>query len=102
MMGGYTLVDRKAVPVSIEECMTNPLTAEQRRVGDTRIGGVRVSTVFLVLDHGFGSDVPILFESMAFNLPGELHLETRCTTWEEAELMHEAMCKKVRELPETP
>lgn len=37
-----------------------------RRVAEDIIKGVRISTVFLGLDHGFGSDEPILFETMIF------------------------------------
>lgn len=37
-----------------------------RRVAQTFIGGVHISTVFLGLDHSFGSGPPILFETMIF------------------------------------
>lgn len=38
---------------------------EHRRVASTRIGGVHVSTVFLVIDHAFRDDgPPVLFETM--------------------------------------
>ena len=58
---------------------------ESRRVAETVIDGVRVSTVFLGLDHGFGG-APMWFETMIF---GGSDYEERCTTWAEAEKMHE-------------
>ena len=59
------------------------------------LGFVEVSTVFLGLDHSFGGGVPLLFETMVFGgkMDGELD---RCSTWEAAEKMHEAMIHKVR------
>lgn len=38
----------------------------QRHVADDRINGVRVSTVFLGLDHSFSNGPPILYETMIF------------------------------------
>lgn len=67
----------------------------ERHVADTTIDDVRISTVFLGIDHGFSLDDPKLFETMIFG--GERDQEqTRCSTWEQAEAMHEAMCSDVR------
>lgn len=55
-----------------------------RRVAHDTVDDVRVSTVFLGLDHGFGlSEKPILFETMVF---GGKHndLQWRYATWQEA------------------
>lgn len=50
-------------------------------------GDVRISTVFLGLDHSFGmGDTPILFETMIFGLKDE-YCE-RYSTWDEAEAGH--------------
>jgi hypothetical protein len=60
-----------------------------RHVKQEMIGDIRVSTVFLGLDHSFGDDgPPILFETMIF---GGTHNEyqDRCATWDEAVAMHE-------------
>ena len=68
-----------------------------RRVALTRIGNYRVSTVFLALDHSFGETLPQLFETMIFK--GEDYLELwaeRCSTWDEAEKMHERGCEYVQ------
>jgi hypothetical protein len=66
---------------------------DNRRVAWTEHGGVRVSTVFLGLDHGWNG-TPLLFETMVFG--GELNEETdRYSTLEEAQAGHEAMCRRV-------
>ena len=60
-----------------------------RHVGDNAIGEVRVSTVFLGLDHSFsfGRNKPILFETMIFG--GRYNdFQKRYATWEEAEVGH--------------
>jgi hypothetical protein len=51
--------------------------------------GVRVSTVFLGLDHSFGDGPPLLFETMIFEGPHDQY-QDRCSTWEQAETMHAA------------
>lgn len=58
-----------------------------RAVAKTAIGDVLVSTVFLGLDHNFGGGAPLLFETMIF---GGVHdqYQDRCSTWEQAEVMH--------------
>jgi hypothetical protein len=68
---------------------------EARRVAVTEIGGSRISTVFLALDHSFGVGEPLLFQTDVFGGPldGEM---VRCSTWEQAEAMHEEMCNRVR------
>ena len=51
------------------------------------IGDQRISTVFLGLDHSFGSGPPLLFETMIFGGPHADH-QTRASTWDEAEKQH--------------
>ena len=66
-----------------------------RTVAQTVIDDVKVSTMFLGLDHSFSSTgAPILFETMIF---GGKHDEyqTRSSTWEEAERDHAAAVAKV-------
>jgi hypothetical protein len=58
---------------------------------------IRVSTVFLGLDHNFiGSGPPILYETMVFGgvLDGEMD---RYATREEAMIGHQEMCRRVCE-----
>ena len=44
---------------------------------------IRVSTVFLGLDHGFGAEEPVLFETMIFGGEYDEYCERYCT-WDEA------------------
>lgn len=72
-----------------------------RMVKRETIGDSEVSTVFLGLDHAFGGEVPVLWETMVFG--GKLDQEQeRCGgKRSEALLMHEAMAKMVRESQST-
>ena len=49
---------------------------------------ITVSTVFLVIDHSFGSGGPILFETMIFGLP-DSESQWRWKTWDEARFGHD-------------
>lgn len=69
---------------------------KNRRVASDMIGDVKVSTIFLALDHSFGSGPPLLFETMVFGGPLDQE-QTRCATWEEAEAMHAAMVARVKD-----
>lgn len=64
-----------------------------RQVRDSFQGDVRVSTVFLGLDHGWG-DTPALFETMVF-INGDGGDMERYATWEEAEAGHDRWVAKV-------
>ncbi len=78
----YRLVGHEPEPCTLMEWRP------PRHVGDTEIGIVRVSTVFIGV-------APVLFETMIFG--GEHHgYQDRCETWVEAEAMHERACVLVR------
>lgn len=57
-------------------------------------GDVRVSTVFLGLDHRFGDGPPLLFETMAFVGHDDVGME-RYSTWQEAEEGHARWVAKI-------
>jgi hypothetical protein len=57
--------------------------------------GVFVSTVFLGLDHGWDSDVPIVFETMIFGGERDQECE-RYATWEEAKAGHARIVAEVQ------
>lgn len=69
---------------------------EDRRVALTHVGGIRISTVFLGLDHGFGEEgPPILFETMTFGWP----MNDECwryATWDEAVAGHRRAVRLAR------
>lgn len=65
-----------------------------RKVALYKAGKVRVSTVFLGLNRGFGGK-PLWFETMVFG--GKLDQEQdRYETWDEAVAGHKAMVKRVK------
>ena len=67
-----------------------------RTVARTKIGVVKISTVFLGLDHQFSGGKPLLFETLVFG--GELDGEMdRYSTWDEALNGHEKMVERVKD-----
>jgi hypothetical protein len=61
--------------------------SDARRVAETHVGDVRVSTVFLGLDHRFTNGEPLIFETMIFGGEHDGYCE-RCSTWKGAEYEH--------------
>lgn len=71
---------------------------DRKRVAYDEFGGVRVSTVFLPIDHSFRSEgPPVVFETMIFGDDKNLDYQTRCSTWGEAVKMHERAVRLVTE-----
>lgn len=76
------------------ETWAKALERMDRRVAETFVGKVRVSTVFIGLDHQFGNGPPLLFETMVFG--GEFDdWQERCSTWEQALAQHERTVKMI-------
>ena len=61
---------------------------ETNTVADQMVGDIRVSTVFIGLDHNPLDGSPTLFETMSFDKNGTSIVCHRCPTWDEAALMH--------------
>ena len=100
MMENYILVDGKAV---LEPDMLKWgiwFETANRIVAQTKIGQVKVSTVFLGMDHNFcGNGLPILFETMIFGLPkifGDGEPCVRYSTIDEAKIGHNEAVDAVR------
>lgn len=77
-------------PVVVQDLFTWARWFEtaDRQVANTDRGDVRISTVFLGLDHSFGvGDGPLLFETMIFGGPEDGYCE-RYATWADAEAGH--------------
>ena len=87
MSGKYVLIEKKAYPVDDIIKWGRAMENDSRRVAQTQVGDVNISTVFLGLDHGFGGKV-LLFETMAFDPKGDEKMCERYETWEEAERGH--------------
>lgn len=74
---------------------------DSRRVAEDVWDEKRVSTVFLVIDHQYGSGPPLLFETMVFHTgeqdnPHEDHYCERYSTWEEALVGHQEVVRKLK------
>ncbi len=79
-----------------------PLTARKgdprmvKRLNALRAEGVRISTVFLGMDHAMIGDVPLLFKTMVFG--GQFHgLQRSFATWHYSEIFHSIVRDKIRE-----
>jgi hypothetical protein len=89
-LGMYILdANRLPIPVfdSVEWAIWFATAARHVAVDTTE--HYRVSTVFLGLDHQYGSGPPLLFETMVFLAEGETGSMDRYATWAEAAAGHE-------------
>jgi hypothetical protein len=91
----YILKNKNPIPAINSITFAKYFEKANRHVADTKIGKIRVSTVFLGLDHQFGEGPPILFETMVFGgrLDGQ---QNRYYTWTEAEKGHDEMVKFIK------
>lgn len=87
--------ERRAIPATRDEMVTLFDSPDSRRVALDDVDDARVSTVFLVIDHGF-ADQPVLFETMVF---GGRHdqAQWRYATWDEARQGHDRIVTALRE-----
>lgn len=72
----------------------------ERHVAFDEIGSIKISTVFLGIDHGFDyhNERPILWETMIFGATGELeHYQERYSSYQEAMEGHERAVAQVME-----
>jgi len=93
----FILKDKKAVVCEDINEWGKFMENLDRIVKQEEIGDVRISTVFLGLDHQFGEGEPLVFETMIFG-GKEDQYQDRCSTWEEAEKMHLKAKKIVEDL----
>lgn len=86
--GYYKLVNRQ--PVKVNDVIEWARDLEKdRSVAQDTIGDVRISTVFIGIDHQWADGPPLLFETMIFGGKHDDYQE-RYATWQEAELGHTA------------
>lgn len=101
----WILVDREPVACTLLEWgkwfETDDRIIEQTDLGSWGKDNVRVSTVFLGIDHSFGiGGPPILFETMIFGGEHDQY-QDRCATYKEAKKMHTKALWLVRGAEET-
>lgn len=101
MNGKYILDGHKAVPVDDIETWGRWFETADRQVAKDMVGSLRVSTVFLGLDHNFLGGRPLPFETMVFDDKGErpfagvLDIQERYATWDEAVAGHAEVLARV-------
>lgn len=95
---------RDGVPVIENDLMAWGLFMQkaERHIGEDRIGDVRISTIFLGLDHRWKEDEsPILWETMIFGGPHDQYQE-RYATIEDAKAGHARAVALASETCDTP
>lgn len=100
-MGHYILND-KGEPVAAkfsEWAIWFERRRTKRILKQQWIGNVRVSTVFLGLDHSWGKGPPVLWETMTFSNRKDFdqRLDRCAGSREQAQAMHARVCAEVRE-----
>lgn len=73
MSGKYILVNGKPVEEPDVLKWAKWFESADRVVEKTLVGDVEISTVFMALDHGFGVNPPLLYETMVFGGAMDLH-----------------------------
>ena len=95
-MGEYYILIEN-IPVVCENMMewAKWNATHKFHVKDVLINDVRISTVFLGINHQYGDGLPLLFETMVFGgkLDGEMD---RYSTWKEAETGHDRIVQIVK------
>ena len=102
-LGLYILKDKLAIPCDSMKEWGRFMETGDRRVAETMIENVWVSTVFLGLDHNHFGGEPLLFETMVFlkeegclnSSDVEPMIRTSC--WGSAELAHKMTVKRMVE-----
>ena len=91
----YILND-KGEPMLCDDIVTwaNWFEAADRRVAITQVEGCIVSTAFLGIDYSF-SGPPIVWETMVFKGEESLWFDRCGGSREQAEAMHDRMCRKI-------
>ena len=87
----WYILDENNKPVessAIEYLMWEEENPTKRIVKQDNIGDIRISTVFLGLDHSFISDKPILWETMIFGGEQDQY-QKRYTSYEDALTGHQ-------------
>ena len=100
----YLNLDKTTRPCSLEEWgnqLEEMRKSNTKHVADEIVNGLRVSTVWLGLNHDFSElGQPLLFETMIFPEEGrdsiELYLD-RYATWQEAEEGHKKAVEWVKD-----
>lgn len=100
MLPDNYILDKYKMPVKEPDLIhwARWMEKKDRIVKQEMVGDVKVSTVFLGIDHNFSHEgPPILWETMVFGGPHDQEWMDRCSgSIEQAEAMHERMVERVK------
>jgi len=91
----YILDGKTPVPVSNVITWAMWFETAKRTVAHDEINGVRISTVFLGMDHRYGPGPPLIFETMIFGGEHDEYCD-RYSTWKGAEAGHKKAIAMVK------
>jgi hypothetical protein len=90
----YMLRGREVITTESLDEWQEFMSVRNRIITQNQVGTASVSTTFLGLDFGQDPAKPLVFETMVFGGPMQGAV-TRCSTYDEAEEQHRAMCRAV-------
>jgi hypothetical protein len=90
----YKLDGKNVVECSFDDS----LSIINRQIARNTFGEVEISTVFLIFDHSYDSDKPVLFETMIFGGEHDGY-QDRYHTYDEALFGHQVACDLVNRIP---
>lgn len=96
-MSDKYILNESQIPVPCDDLMKwgKWFEVSDRHVAQDKVGNIRISTVFLGLDHSFGHGPPLLYETMIFGGPDDGY-QTRASTRGEAIEQHSEAVAMVR------
>lgn len=103
-MGKQYILDSEGNPIAEDALLgwAKWFETAERHVGLDTINGVKISTVFLGIDHSFGRGKPVLWETMTFtkrkgsyNFLNQ-NLCGRYTNVQDAKEWHQLVCESVK------
>lgn len=98
-MDMYYILDVEGKPQPTDALTMGKWFAEdetnRRRLACDRIGELKVSTVFLGLNHQWNDGPPLLWETMVFGLSGDEEIMLRYTSKVDALDGHRQMCDEM-------
>jgi len=102
MAWGCYILDEQQQPVPepslVQWCLWMDQHADQLQLAIDAVAGVRISTVFLGMDHGYTPQQPVLWETMIFGGPLDRQ-QVRYTSQAEALVGHQEAVWRVRHHP---
>jgi len=94
---GWNRDTDETMPITMLEAMgADGEWNKERHIADDTIGEIRISTVFLVINHAMGVRSPVLFETMIFGGPFDQYCE-RYSTAAEARKGHARVVQCIKD-----